>query len=150
MNLTNELNEIQVNYTSRIKKSEMPKVVTSKDAFNCFKHIWSDKIQFVEESVLLLLNRANRALGFVRLSTGGSTGTVVDIKLIFAIALKTNAHSIIIAHNHPSGNLRPSDADLKLTKELSASGKILGIPLLDHLILTDEGYYSMSDEGVFT
>jgi DNA repair protein RadC len=128
----------------------MPKVVTSKDAFHCFKHVWSDKIEFVEESILLLLNRANKALGFVKLSSGGTTGTIVDIKLIFAIALKTNAHSIIIAHNHPSGNLRPSDADLKLTKELSASGKILGIPLLDHLILTDEGYYSMSDEGVLT
>lgn len=148
MNLTNELNEIQVNYTSKIKKSEMPKVVTSKDAFNCFKHVWSDRIEFVEESILLLLNRANKALGFVKLSSGGTAGTVVDIKLIFAIALKTNAHSIIIAHNHPSGNLRPSDADLKLTKELSTSGKILGIPLLDHLILTDEGYYSMADEGL--
>ena len=148
MNLTNQLSEIEVNYSTKIKKSDMPKVVTSHDAYKCFKHIWSDRIQFVEESILLLLNRANRALGYVKLSSGGTTGTVVDIKLIFAIALKTNASSIILAHNHLSGNLRPSDADQNLTKELSASSKILNLPLLDHLILTDEGYYSMSDEGL--
>ena len=148
MNLTNQLSEIEVNYSTKIKKSDLPKVVTSHDAYKCFKHIWSDRIQFVEESILLLLNRANRALGYVKLSSGGTTGTVVDIKLIFAIALKTNASSIILAHNHPSGNLRPSDADQNLTKELSASGKILSLPLLDHLIITDEGYYSMADEGV--
>src|ERR1035437_178149 len=98
MNLTNQLAEIQVNYCSKIKTSEMVKVITSKDALQCFRHIWSDRISYIEESVILLLNRANKVLGYVKLSSGGTTGTVVDQKMIFQTALKTNACSIILSH----------------------------------------------------
>lgn len=148
MNLTDQMAEIQVNYTSKVKKSEMITVTTSKDALECFRHIWSERISYVEESFILLLNRANKVLGFVKLSSGGTTATVVDQKMIFQTALKTNACSIILAHNHPSGNLKPSETDIKLTKEITATGRILGIPLMDHLILTDESYFSFADEGM--
>lgn len=143
-----KLAEIEVNYKTVTKKSQMIKVVTSKDASECFRKVWSDRMDYAEESLLLLLNRANKVLGFVKLSSGGTSGTVVDQKMIFQAALKTNASSIILCHNHPSGNLHPSEADIKLTKELCAGGRILGIPLLDHLIITDEGYYSFADEGM--
>ncbi len=148
MNLTNQLSEIQVNYNPKIKASDMVKVITSKDAYECFKHIWSDKINYVEESIMLLLNRANKVLGWVKLSSGGITGTVIDQRMVLQIALKTNACSIILSHNHPSGNLKPSDTDIKLTKSIKEGGSIMEIALLDHLIITDEGYYSFADEGM--
>ncbi len=82
------------------------------------------------------------------ISQGGYSGTVVDPKLVFAIALTTKASAIIAAHNHPSGNLTPSNADLTLTKKLRAAGEVLDLPILDHLIITTEGYYSFADEGL--
>ena len=145
---TNTITEISINYKSKVKASERPKVKSSKDAERCFRSIWSDKIEYVEECYVLLLNRDNKVLGFVKISTGGTVGTVVDIKLLFHAALKANAHSIILAHNHPSGNLQPSNADIELTKRVKEAGNLMEIPLLDHFILTAEGYYSFTDEGV--
>lgn len=142
------LSEISINYKPEFKLSELPKVVTSKDAEQQFKALWSDKIQYIEEMVILLLNRANKVLGFTKISTGGTTGTVVDTKVIFQTALKANAHSLILAHNHPSGNLNPSEADIKITKNIREAGKLMDISLVDHLIITDEGYYSFADEGM--
>lgn len=149
MNLTDKLAEIEVNYKTKIKTSDMIRVLTSKDACDCFREVWSDRIGYTEECLLLLLNRANKVLGFVKLSSGGTSGTVVDLRMIFQVALKTNANSIILCHNHPSGNLRPSEADIRLTKDVCVNGKLLGIPLLDHIILIEEGhYYSFADEGM--
>lgn len=148
MNLTDKLAEVQVNYKSKIKTSDMVRVLTSKDACDCFREVWSDRIGYAEECLLLLLNRANKVLGFVKLSSGGTSGTVVDVKMIFQIALKTNANSIILSHNHPSGNLKPSEADINLTKNVCENGKMLGIILLDHLILTEDHYYSFADDGL--
>ena len=142
------LSEISINYKPQFKLSELPKVVTSKDAEKQFRALWSDKIQYIEEMVILLLNRANKVLGFTKISTGGTTGTVVDTKVIFQTALKANAHSLILAHNHPSGNLNPSEADIKITKNIREAGKLMDISLVDHLIITDEGYYSFADEGM--
>jgi DNA repair protein RadC len=94
--------------------------------------------------MVLLLNRANRVLGCLKLSKGGLTGTVVDLRIL----LKAMASGIIIAHNHPSGNLKPSDADRELTSQIKQAGKLLDITLLDHLILGTEGdYVSFADEG---
>ena len=147
-NLLNyNLAEIQVSYKSKVKYSEMSKIISSKDAEDIFRKIWSNEIEFREEFNLLLLNRANKVLGWYRISTGGMAGTVVDPKLIFSIALKCNASNIIMAHNHPSGNLKPSQADLELTKKLVSGGKLLEITVLDHLILSKEGFYSFADEG---
>ena len=112
------------------------------------RSIWSDDLEIREEFNILLLNRANHVLGWFNVSVGGTSATVIDPKLIFSVALKCNASGVILAHNHPSGNLNPSDADLNLTTKLKEGGKILEIKILDHIILTSESYYSFADEGI--
>ena len=102
----------------------------------------------IEQFKIMLLNRANKILGIFTVSTGGVAGTVADPKVLFAAALKGNASSIILAHNHPSGNLKPSEADRQLTNKLSQAGKLLDISVLDHLIITADEYFSFADEGL--
>lgn len=97
---------------------------------------------------MCLLNRAQRVLGIYELSTGGVTGTVADPKLVFIAALKANACNIILSHNHPSGNLKPSSADEQLTKKIATAGMYMDIKVADHVIITSEGYYSFADEGL--
>ena len=141
--------EIQLTYKSDVKPSLRPKISGSKDAYNILVENWdSSKIEFVEQFKVMLLNRANKVLGIFEVSSGGSTGTVADPKLIFAAAIKTNACGIILAHNHPSGNLQPSQADTELTRKMKEGGKLLEIPVLDHVIVTIEGYFSFADEGL--
>jgi DNA repair protein RadC len=142
------LSEISINYKPNFRLSEQPTIIRSKDAEMQFRTLWSDKLNYIEESYIMLLNRANKVLGYSKLSIGGTVGTVVDTRVIFQTALKANAHSIIICHNHPSGNLKPSEADIKITKNVKEAGKLMEILLVDHLILTDEGYYSFADEGI--
>ena len=96
----------------------------------------------------MLLNRANMVLGIFNLSKGGSTSTVVDVKIILSIALKANASSIIIAHNHPSGNLVPSGSDKDITSKLKNACKVVDLDLLDHLIISKAGYFSFADQGI--
>ena len=96
----------------------------------------------------MLLNRANLVLGIVTVSSGGVAGTVADPKMIFGVALKANCSSVLLAHNHPSSNLTPSEADIRLTRKLKEAGKVLDLPVLDHLILTRDGFYSFADEGM--
>ena len=96
---------------------------------------------------VLLLNRANRVLGYHVLSQGGTAGTVVDMKALLQLLVKSNAHGFILAHNHPSGNTKPSVEDLKLTKKVKEASKLLDIQLLDHLILSADSFLSMADEG---
>ena len=144
-----EVAEIQLSYKTKVKPSQRPKISSSKDAYSILLDTWDDeKLEFVEQFKVLLLNRANRVLGVYEVSTGGVSGTVADPKLVFAAALKANASAIILAHNHPSGQLKPSDADLKLTQKLKEGGKFLEIPVLDHIIVTSEGYYAFADEGM--
>lgn len=126
----------------------MPTVTSSRDAYEIFFRTWDlEKIEFVEQFKVMMLNRANRVMGILELSTGGVSGTVADPKLIFVAALKCSASSIIVAHNHPSGNLRPSESDKNLTRKLKEGGKLLDMAVLDHIIVTVEGYYSFADEG---
>jgi DNA repair protein RadC len=140
--------EIQLTYRTDVKPSMRPKISGSRDAYNVLLANWDDsKIEFIEQFKAMLLNRANKVLGIFEVSSGSSTGTVADPKLIFAAALKANACGIILAHNHPSGNLNPSQADIDLTRKMKEGGKLLEIQLLDHLIMTLEGYYSFADEG---
>jgi len=144
-----EVAEIQLIYKSDVKPSLRPKVNGSKDAYNVLLENWDDsKIEFVEQFKVLLLNRANKVLGVFEVSSGSSTGTVADPKLIFAAAIKANACGVILAHNHPSGNLQPSQADIDLTKKVKDGGKLLEIQVVDHLIITSEGYYSFANEGL--
>lgn len=145
---SSNLSEISVNYSPKRKYSEMPKVTCSNDAAEVLRSIWSDQIEYREEFVILCLNRANKVLGYSKISSGGTTGTVADPKIIFQIALKSNASSIILAHNHPSGNSKPSESDTKLTDKLKNAGQILDIPILDHVILTNESFFSFADEGL--
>lgn len=140
-----QISEIKVSYEPKIKNRV--KISSSKDAHEIFNRMWDkDTVQLLEEVKFLLLNRANEALGIFNLSKGGVSGAFVDAKLIFSIALKGNASSIILAHNHPSGNLSPSKNDIALTKKIKEGAKLLDINLLDHLIITKKSYYSFSDD----
>ena len=138
------ISEIQVSYKpidNRVR------ITSSKNVYEAFINIWSeDTIQLLEEVKVLLLNKANEILGVYHLSKGGVSGAFVDIKLILSIALKANATSIILAHNHPSENLKPSKSDIHLTKKLKEGAKFLDIALLDHLIISKNSYYSFSDD----
>ena len=125
------------------------KISSSKQSYDILMACWSSStIELQEEFKVLLLNRANQVLGIYPLSKGGVSATVVDAKLVFSVALKCNASSIIIAHNHPSGNLNPSEVDKNLTQKLKRAGQYLDITLLDHLIVTKDSFYSFSDNGL--
>lgn len=146
--LTAQLAEISVSYKSKVKYSEMRSIVTSKDAVDVFREIWSNTMEIREEFYILLLNRANKVKAWYRVSEGGVSGTVVDPKMIFSVALKCAACSVIMAHNHPSGNTKPSQQDLDLTKKIVAGGKFLEVSVLDHVIVTPDTFYSFADEGL--
>jgi len=144
-----EVAEIQLTYKTKVKPSQRPKITSSKDAYEILLENWDeDKLEFVEQFKVLLLNRANKVLGIYELSTGGVSGTVADPKLVFAAAIKANASAMILAHNHPSGQVKPSQADINLTKKLVGGGRLLEIPVLDHIIVTGEESYSFADEGL--
>lgn len=141
--------EIQLTYKTDLKPSLRPKISSAQDAYQVFIDSWdSTKIELVEQFKAMFLNRANKVLGVLEVSTGGISGTVVDPRLIFMAAIKTAASGFIVAHNHPSGNLTPSQVDISLTKKLKDGGRLLDISCLDHLIVTSEGYKSFADEGL--
>jgi DNA repair protein RadC len=141
--------EVELIYKSKVKASERPVIASSKDAYTVLIKCWDEgKLEFVEQFKILLLNRANKVLGVYNVSSGGVSGTVADPKQIFAAALKANASGLVIAHNHPSGNLKPSRQDEQLTSKMKEAGSFLDIKVLDHLIVTSEAYYSFADEGL--
>ena len=122
-----------------------PKISRSQDAYTIF-HSLMGELPY-EEFWMLLLNRANKIMKTVKVSEGGISGTVVDPKKIFYIALEHHASSILIGHNHPSGQATPSEADMKITQKLKDSGALLEISVLDHIIVAHDAYYSFADEG---
>ncbi len=124
---------------------ERPRISGSRDAFQVIAPLLTDLHH--EEFWLLLLNKANEVFARERLSTGGMSGTVVDVKLAYKTALDARAAALIAIHNHPSGSLQPSQADVELTRKLRQAGTVLDMPLLDHLIVSERGYYSFADEG---
>ncbi len=126
--------------------TEKTRITASADIYNLMKPELMDLPK--EEFWVLLLNRANRLIRKERVSSGGISGTVADPKIIFKLALDHYASSLILVHNHPSGNLKPSDADMSLTKKMKDAGKLLEIPVLDHIIFSDTGYLSFVDEGL--
>jgi len=148
-NVNYQVAEIELIYKSKVKPSERPQVNTSRDGYNVFLKSWDEnKIELVEEFKILLLNRNNKVLAIYELSTGGISGTIADPRLVFTAALKANAVSIVLCHNHPSGNLRPSKQDEDLTQKFKCAGQFLDIKVLDHIIITAESYYSFADEGL--
>ncbi len=122
------------------------RITTSKDAVDIFQPLLGDYTH--EEFWILFLNRANMIIGKQAVSSGGMSGTVVDPKIIFKAALDYKASSIVLCHNHPSGNIQPSEADTRLTKNIIAAGRVLEISVLDHIIVTQNSYYSFADEGM--
>lgn len=140
--------EIEVTYKSKIKTSLRPIIKSSQDMYELLLQLWNkDTISMIEEFKVIYLNRANRILGIYTVSKGGITGTVADPRLVFAVGLKLCSCLIVLCHNHPSGNLQPSRFDDALTEKFKIAGQILEIKVLDHLIISAEGYYSFSDEG---
>ena len=141
--------EVELVYKSRVKASERPQIVSSKDAYELFLALWEEgKLDLVEQFKVLFINRANKVLCVYNVSSGGITGTVADPRLIYSAALKVNAVSLILCHNHPSGALKPSRQDEELTKKIKSAGAFLDMKVLDHLIVSSEGYYSFADEGL--
>ncbi len=147
--IPNQISEIKLTYTRKVKASDRPKVSSSQEAYTLFRENWDDlTINLYEEFKILLLDRNNACMGIVPISKGGVSGTIADGKLIFGSALKARACSIILGHNHPSGNLKASEPDKCLTDKFVKGGLFIGIPVLDHIILADEDYLSFADENL--
>jgi DNA repair protein RadC len=141
--------EVQLIYKSKVPASQRRKITCSKDALDIFKQSWSsDTLDYYEEFKILLLNRSNSVLGLMAISKGGISGTVTDVRIILQAALKSNSSGLIVCHNHPSGNLNPSESDTKITQKIKEAGNLMDIQLLDHLIINDEDYYSFADNGL--
>ncbi len=140
--------EITLQYQSTVPYADRVRIRDSQSAYDVLMHHWSQDISFVEEFKILLLDQSNAVLGIVPISKGGLTGTVVDARLLFSAALLAKSSSIILAHNHPTGNMRPSQQDIQLTKKLIEGAKHLDLRIFDHLIICEHSYYSFTDEGL--
>ena len=141
------LAEIQVSYKPGLRSSQT--INNSKEAFDILDTLFpKETISLQEQFVVLYLNRANKVIGSYELSKGGITATIADIRIILSVGLKTLATGLILAHNHPSGNLKPSEADVTLTNKIKEAAKLMDIQLMDHIILTEGGYLSFADEGM--
>lgn len=141
-----EIAEIKVSYSNN--QPLKVKLTNSNILYKFLLSKWNiDIIEFQEESKLILVNKANMVLGIYELSKGGISGTIVDIKIVLSVALKCHASGVILVHNHPSGNLTPSESDKQITRKLKQACELLDINLLDHLIISKESYYSFSDSG---
>ena len=141
-----EVAEIKVSYSN--SNPNKVQVTNSQIMYEVIMNHWNlEIIEYQEEVKIILLNRANIVLGIYELSKGGISGTVVDIRIILGVALKCNASSIIIVHNHPSGKLEASEPDKAITKRLKQACNLLELVLLDHLIISRYGYFSFADDG---
>jgi len=143
------LSEIMITY--KPKELHGPIILCSIDAYVIFRNTFSlQTIALQEQVIALYLNRANKVIGYYKVSSGGITGSIADIRLILSVALKAGATGIMLAHNHPSGSIRPSKCDDDLTLRLREAAKIMDINLLDHMIISpEEGkYFSFADEGL--
>ncbi|MEM8999752.1 MAG: JAB domain-containing protein [Bacteroidota bacterium] len=148
--MRNKVNELQVSYIESPQQANIPKIQSSEDAFEVLYGDWDKNTIALKESFkILLLNNANQVKGIYEISQGGITGTLVDLRILYAVILKSLSVGIILAHNHPSGNLNPSLRDKEITNKIREAGQLFDIILLDHLILTPfKSYYSFADEGL--
>jgi DNA repair protein RadC len=144
-----KVSEIEISYRPAFRLSEKPRVSSSDVVYRILDQHWDhNKLELVEEFKIMLLNRQNRVLGVLNVAQGGFSEVIADPKVIFSAALKACASGIILSHNHPSAELRPSEADIKLTRKMVEGGKLLGIEVHDHIIISAYGYYSFMDEGM--
>ena len=151
LEVLNNVSEIDIVYKKKVgcKVSQRPLITASSDAYQICLHYWDlDKIDLLEEFKVLFLNRSNRVLQLFPVSQGGITGTVADPRLILAAAVRLAACSMILSHNHPSGSLKPSRQDEELTQKIKCAAGYFDIKVLDHIIITSEGFYSFADEGL--
>lgn len=146
------MKQFQSKFSLKVTATNYPvvKITKSKDTFMCVLDYYGDDILIYESAYLLLLNNANETLGFVKLSQGGISGTVIDVRLILKYAIESLATAIVLIHNHPSGKLKASEADIKITEKVKKSLKLIDVILLDHLIVTSIGFLSFADEGILT
>lgn len=126
---------------------EQVKILNSENAANFIRQFYSDDIEIYESFFILLMNRANKVIGYAKISQGGITGTIVDKKILLKYVVDSLASGVIIAHNHPSGNSTPSDSDIRITREIRELCELVDSKLLDHVILTTETFYSFADNG---
>jgi DNA repair protein RadC len=146
--MKNNLPEFKLSYKKKGSFTEMYPIRDSESAAKMCRQCFNpDTIDWKEEAIVLALNRNNLVLGFYHISSGGVAGTVVDPKVVFQAALTSNACRLILAHNHPSGNLKPSQGDRDITDKLVKGGRMLDIEIVDHIIITSEGFTSFCDEG---
>jgi DNA repair protein RadC len=146
-NVNYQVAEIEISYRPKFKVAERPKITSSDGAFKILLSSWdAGRIELLEEFKVVMLSSQNRVLGVVDISRGGFSDVIADPKVIFSIALKSCASSLIVSHNHPSGELRPSASDIALTSKLVSGGQILGITVHDHLIVSPYGYFSFRDQ----
>lgn len=127
--------------------SKLGKITSSKIVLEIMQPIIGELPH--EEFWVLFLNNSNKVISKSKLSKGGITGTIVDVRIVFKLAIENGATGLILCHNHPSGNLKPSEADKEITRKLKTSGDVLDVKVLDHLIITETKYYSFVDEGIF-
>jgi DNA repair protein RadC len=135
-----ELKKIQTNF-------QKVKIINSKLAYEFIKQFYGDDIEIFESFFILLLNRNNETIGYAKISQGGISGTIVDIRLIAKYAVESLCSSIVLAHNHPSGNLNPSEQDKNITSKIKDALNMFEISVIDHIILTSESFYSFADNG---
>ena len=140
-----EFKELEVKW-QRIKP--IIKVTNANQAFNFIKGIELNELDVCEHFIAIYLNRASNIITYKIISKGGINGTVADLRIIFCYGLKCLASGLIIAHNHPSENIKPSDSDITLTKKIAKTGKLVEINLIDSLIFTQDEYFSFSNEGL--
>ena len=141
--------EVELVYKTKVKAAERPLIKSSTDCNQIFRAVWNENtIELMEEFKVLFLNQGNRVMGVYEASSGGITGTVADPRLILAAALKSLAVAIVLGHNHPGGNLKPSSADRELTAKIKEAARFHDIKVMDHIIVTAAGYFSFADEGL--
>lgn len=142
-----KVSEIKISYTNEV--DEVIKVLGSSEVYQVLKANWDmDTIELQEEFKLLLLNQANQVLGIKSLFKGGVSNCSVDVRLIMSLVLKTNASGLIISHNHPSGNLKASESDKRITSKIKECCELFDVRLLDHIIMAKNSYLSLADEGI--
>lgn len=148
MKMDYNVSEMAITYRTKVKSSDRVRITNAQDAYELLKSTYEDgTIEHKEYFKILLLNNNMKVLGYNVVSEGGITDTSVDVRVILQMALLCNATIVILAHNHPSGNLKPSQIDRTLTEEIVKAAGLLRIRIADHIILTDEGHYSFADEG---
>lgn len=149
--VANENVKFASEYTLGVKEKKVewaaPVIKSSRDANEYIQKLYSDDIDLYESFYLLLLNSRNKIKGHVKISQGGVSGTVADPKLIMLYAAQTLSTAVILVHNHPSGNLKPSVSDIKLTRKIKDALNLIDVSTLDHIISTSDGYYSFADMG---